>query len=131
MASAQPIVLSLQICDGVHFDPVSGKAYILGRFSSLSDGPIPRPYPLIHVTLELTNGHGRTRIDIRLVRNLPDRLEDQVLASTFVDVDFESPRDEVEFGVDFVRVEFPALGGYRVLVECQGNVLLERKLVVE
>ena len=82
------------------------------------------------LSAELTNGHGDTKIGIKLVRVTADSIEGETLLSGGVDISFANPRSTVGFGLEFRDVVFPQAGEYRFILECEGSLLLERPIIL-
>src|SRR3954447_5978425 len=65
--SQAPFALSMIICDAVHVDPGTGKAFILGCFGSIGAEEFPARHPRMTVFVEITDCRGKTPFLVRLV----------------------------------------------------------------
>lgn len=122
-----PSVLSLLACDGLHRDPTDGKTSVLGVLTSLSASHFPFTYPCIAVYAELTNGHGRTPIAVRLV-DVEGHTDPAF--SWQRTVAFQTPRDIALIRIAVKNVVFPGPGHYYLQVEAADTLLIERRLWV-
>jgi hypothetical protein len=130
VSNVPPIVLSLILSDSIHVDHSTGKRSILGVFSAIYAREFPATHPQLVVNVELTNGHGDTAVDIKLVQVQPESVEGEMVGSARFDISFQHPRQVVGFGLGLKGVVFPQPGEYRVILECQGTILLERSLML-
>lgn len=128
--NALPLVLSIVICDQAIVDPSTGKRSLMGCFGGIGAKTFPAIHPQIHVAVAITSCHGLTAIKLKIVRVTPDSLDGEELVGAETQVDVPDPRMILEFGIDFRNVTFPAPGEYRVALESQGIVVLERRVVV-
>ena len=122
-----PLCLGLILADSLHRDPGSGKWTILGTFSTLFSQEFPCQHPLMAVFGVLSDGRGTVRLEIRLV-DVDE--EHGSLASAAGEVQFEDPRAVVEFAIPLPGVMFPEPGEYRVQCLADGELLMERRLMV-
>ncbi len=126
--TAPPIVLCLLVCDGVHTDPRSGKRFLLG---TITEFQVQHEFGLpgeVWVHTEMTNGHGRTPIEIRISRLDPgDLLGEEVLRAGF-ELYFPEPRDVLYLAVRIATSFFLRSGEHWVTLLCEGVPLLERRL---
>ncbi len=121
-----PYALALVICDNAYADPTTKKKFLMGLFSSIGATSFPAVHPIITVYFAITDGRGKTPIEIRLVT--VD--EDDIIASVTGEVEFKDPRVVVESTIAMLNVEFPAPGEYRMQLIAGGEFLLERRLIL-
>ena len=62
-----PFALSMIICDAVHIDPGTGKAFILGCFGSIGAVAFPAMHASLTVFAEATDCRGTTPFLVRVV----------------------------------------------------------------
>lgn len=60
-------MLSVIICDLVIIDRITNKPSIIGAFETISASKYPARHPRLVFFCQLTNGHGKTRITVKLV----------------------------------------------------------------
>lgn len=129
MPSAPPVVLSLIICDSSHVEPTTRKRSLLGLFNGIGASQYPVVHPTMHIAAEFTNGHGTTPITLKIVRVTADSLEGDEIFGGSVELEFPDPRATVAFGLQVNGLAIPAPGEYRVVLESEGILLLERRFL--
>src|ERR1700686_521974 len=102
-----PDVLAMVLADVVPRDTVSGKNYIKGTYSVISANEFPVRYPSIVVYVAITNGHGKTELEMRL--GPVDKDREPVFVSKMV-VDFPDPLAVIEAIFGHVQAVFPEPG---------------------
>lgn len=122
-----PISLAMVICDAVWRDPGTGKWTILGTFSQIYAKTFPAVHSQIGIYIELTDGRGTMPFSLRIVD--ADEIREPVAT---LEGNFESPdpRAVVQLGANLADLEFPQAGEYRVMLEVNGEFLVERRVVV-
>jgi hypothetical protein len=122
-----PDVLAMVLADTVLFDIPTSKLYIQGTYSAIFAAEFPAVYPAIVVYVAITNGHGMTELEMRLVD--VDEVHPPIFASK-TDVDFPDPLQVVERVFTGGPVAFPKEGEYRIQLFGAGHLLRERRLQV-
>ena len=122
-----PYCLSMVVCDSIWRDSATSKFFLLGTFSDLN----ARDFPCIHhemaVFIELTDGRGEMPFKITLIDADEEREPLMVLEGK---VDFEHPREVLQYGLNLPPTEFPEAGEYRLKLEVNGEFIIERRIVV-
>jgi len=126
MSEVTPILLSEMICDRVIFDRLSGMPSIINIIQTIN---APR-YPVRHDQLiffcEMTNGHGSTKIKIRLV-DLAE--QEKVIFEQAQPVDFKDVRQIVTVAINLMGIVFQHTGEYRFQLFANDTLLGERSVV--
>jgi len=126
MDEIAPILLSAIVCDRVIFDRLSGMPSVINIIQTVN---APR-YPVRHDQLiffcEMTNGHGSTKIKIRLV-DLND--QDKVIFEQAQSVDFKDVRQIVTVAINLMGIVFQHTGEYRFQLFANDTLLGERSVV--
>jgi hypothetical protein len=122
-----PLALSMIICDRVHIDQGTGKAFLLGCFGSIGAETFPAKHPSMTVFAEVTGCRGRTPFVVRLIdvdeRHAP-------LAEATTEVEMLEP---LEIGMLVLPLEdmvFPEPGEYRVQLFSGDTPLMERRCLL-
>jgi hypothetical protein len=123
-----PLCLALVLADYIHRDRATGKRTILGTFSVIFAPELPATQEFVAVYCALTDGRGRTAIELRLV--LVDQEGDQDVARAEGEIDFTDPQMVVEIDMILRGLVFPKAGEYRFQLLGAGEMLMERRLVV-
>lgn len=126
MAAAAPFALALVVADSVHVDPGSGKATILGTFSTIFAMEFPAVHQIMAVYFAVTDGREKCDLNIRIV----DVDEENTLIESSVSVVFDDPRNVIEGMTAFMGVSFPQPGEYRLQLRCHEELLLERRIML-
>ena len=119
------VVLAMVLADTVLVDVTTGKNTIQGTYQKLRAADFPYTHTAIVVYVVLTEGHGATTVQLRLV----DR--DEIRPPIFElesRVDFPDPLTDVEVVFAQPRVVFPEPGDYRLQLFAGDAPLLERRL---
>ncbi len=122
-----PLALAMVISDAVWTDGETGRKTILGTFSTIIGREFPLPFPHLTVYLALTDTRGVVPLRIRLVD--VDELRDPVGDRKW-EVSFSDPISVVEETAAFDNIVFPEPGEYRLQLLTDGELLIERRLVV-
>jgi hypothetical protein len=126
MTEIQPILLSAITCGRVLFDKVSGMPSIIDIVQTINAQKYPARHPQIVFFCELTNGHGTTKMKIRLV---DAQEEDKHIFEKEGDVHFKDVKQIVTLAMDLHGVVFPRPGEYRFQLFAGGYLLGERRII--
>ena len=126
MSEIQPILLSAITCGRVLFDKVSGMPSIIDIVQTINAQQFPARHPQIVFFCELTNGHGTTKMKIRLVDT---QEEDKYVFEKEGTVQFKDVKQIVTLAMDLHGVVFPQPGEYRFQLFAGGNLLGERRII--
>ena len=126
MTDIQPLLLSAIACNRVIFDKVSGMPSVIDIVHMINAPQFPARHPRIVFFCELTNGHGTTELQIRLV----DAQEDEkVIFERTGTVQFADVKQIVTLAMDLHGIVFPHPGEYRFQLFTGGYLLGERRIV--
>jgi hypothetical protein len=123
----KPDVLSLIVCDQIITDRVTGKQSLIGMFSTIHAFGFPASHPQLCVHLQLTDGHGKTPVTIRIVDS--DEVRPPLVEGTGM-VEFTNPRAIASLALQFHGLVFPEAGEYRVQILSHGELLREARLML-
>ena len=127
--SAKPQVLSMMLCDAVWRDPSTGKTFIQGGFTAITAPAFPCAVAKFSAYIAMTQISGAVPINLRLVFVDDATTEPKDISSAQAKVDSHNPLAVAEGEFLFHDVVFDRPGEYRFILECEGNTLLERRLV--
>ena len=125
MADIQPILLSAITCNRVIFDKVSGMPSVIDIVQMINAPRYPARHPQIVFFCELTNGHGTTNTQVRLV---DDQDEEKIVFERGGTVRFENVKQTVTLAVNLQGIVFPRPGEYRFQLFAGGSLLGERRI---
>jgi hypothetical protein len=128
-APGKPQVLSMMLCDAVWRDPSTGKTFIQGGFTAISAPQFPCAVAKFSAYIAMTQISGAVPINLRLVFVDDATTEPKDISSAQAKVDSHDPLAVAEGEFLFHDVVFDRPGEYRFILECEGNTLLERRLV--
>lgn len=120
-----PYVLSFVVCDDVVTDASTRKHTLVGVFHDIFAPQYPALHPRLSVYLELTNGHGPTEVELRLVHAASDKEVFQAKGQ----MDFPDPRMVAALVISLNNVLFPREGEYRFQLYGEGTLLVERRVI--
>lgn len=123
----KPHVLAMVVCDQVIIDIQSGKQSIIGSFSIINTFGFPLNYPQLAVYVAVTDGRGPTPLTLRLVDVDEGR---PPVVERCLRIHFADPRQICEMHSVFQNLVFRAPGEYRFQLLCEGELLMERRLLV-
>jgi hypothetical protein len=126
MTEIQPILLSAITCGRVIFDKVSGMPSIIDIVQTINAQRYPARHPQIVFFCELTNGHGETKVTIRLV---DAQEEEKCIFEKEGAVQFKDVKQIVTLAMDLHGIVFPRPGEYRFQLFAGGNLLGERRII--
>ncbi len=126
MSEIQPILLSAITCGRVLFDKVYGMPSIIDIVQTINAQKFPARHPQIVFFCELTNGHGTTKMKIRLVDT---QEEDKHIFEKEGTVQFKDVKQIVTLAMDLHGVVFPRPGEYRFQLFAGGNILGFRLII--
>lgn len=125
MHRPNPDVLALLVCDQIITDRMTGKQSLIGMFSKVHATGFPATHPQLAVFVALTDGHGRTELNIRIVDSNDAR---PPIVEGRGGVDFKNPRAIANLALQFHGLTFPAPGEYRVQLWSGAELLREARL---
>jgi hypothetical protein len=120
-----PDILSLIVCDQIITDRITGKQSLIGMFSTIHSMQFPVIHPQLCVFVALTEGHGKTPLEIRIVD--AEGAHSPLVRGQGV-VDFKNPLAIAHLALQFHGLRFPQPAGYRVQLWCQESLLREARL---
>jgi hypothetical protein len=126
MDQVSPILLSAIVCDRVIFDRISGMPSIINIIQTINAPNYPVRHNQIIFFCELTNGHGNTRLKIRLV-DLSN--QEQAIFEQGQSVDFKDVRQIVTVAINLMGIVFQHAGEYRFQLFANDTLLGERSVM--
>ena len=126
MPGVPPVILTIQVCDSVIVDQLTGRASVLNIFETINAQKYPATHHSMTFFCELTNGHGKVEIDVRLVDVQDD---DKIMAEVKSEVVFANVKQICRCILTFGGVTFPKKGDYRFQLFLNGELAGERRLV--
>jgi len=126
MTEIQPILLSAITCGRVLFDKVSGMPSIIDIVQTINAQKYPARHSQIVFFCELTNGHGTTKVKIRLI---DAQEEERYIFEKEGTVQFRDVKQIVTVAMDLHGVVFPRPGEYRFQLFAGGYLLGERRII--
>jgi len=126
MTEIQPILLSAITCGRVIFDKVSGMPSIIDIVQTINAQQFPARHPQIVFYCELTNGHGSTKVKIRIV---DAQEEEKTIFEKEGMVEFKDVKQIVTLAMDLHGIVLPKPGEYRFQIFAGGYLLGERRIL--
>jgi hypothetical protein len=127
MGSTPPLALALVIADAIWMDPGNGKKTIIGTFSAIYGREFPLTLNSLGLYIALTDARGEVALQIRLID--VDELQDPIWRQDWK-VEFADPISILELAVNEPNVVIPASGEYRLQLLADGELIIERRIVV-
>jgi len=125
MENVGPILLSAIACDRVIFDRISGMPSVINIVQTVNAPKYPVRHDQLVFFSELTNGHGNTRIKIRLV-DIDN--QDKVVFEQEQMVDFKDVKQIVTVVINLMGIVFQHTGEYRFQLFANETLLGERSV---
>ena len=126
MPGVPPIILTIQVCDSVVLDQRTGRASVLNIFETINAPEYPATHHSMTFFSELTNGHGKVDINVKLVDVQED---DKTIAEVKSEVVFVNVTQICRCILTFGGVTFPEKGEYRFQLFLNRELAGERRLV--
>jgi len=126
MSEVTPILLSSIVCDRVIFDRISGMPSIINIVQTINAPQYPVRHNQLIFFCEMTNGHGSTRLKIRLV-DLAN--QERAIFEQGQSVDFKDVRQIVTVAINLMGIVFQHTGEYRFQLFANDTLLGERSVV--
>ena len=126
MSGVPPIILTIQVCDSVVLDQRTGRASVLNIFETINAPEYPATHHSMTFFSELTNGHGKVDINVKLVDVQED---DKTIAEVKSEVVFVNVTQICRCILTFGGVTFPKKGEYRFQLFLNEELAGERRLV--
>ena len=126
MSEVPPILLSSIICEKVIFDRITGSPTIVSIIQQVGAPKYPVRYAQLVFFCEMTDGHGKTKMKIRLVDN---EAEEKVIFEQGGVVEFKDVKQIVTLALNLQGVVLPRPGEYRFQLFCEEHLLGERRIV--
>ena len=123
-----PEVLAMLVCDQIITDRLTNKQSLIGLFSTVHVRQFPATHPQLCVYVMLTEGHGKTEFQIRIVDANDSR---PPIVEGRGAVDFKNPRAVANLALQFFGLTFPQPGPYRVQLYSDGELLREARLELQ
>ena len=123
----KPDALSLLVCDQILIDRLTGKTSLIGMFSTIGAARFPIRHPHLCVFASLTDGRGKTPLEIAIVDSEDAR---PPIVSGTGTLEFKDPRAVASLNLHFNGLVFPEPGEYRVQLKCYGELLREARLML-
>ena len=127
--NTKPQALTMMLCDAVWRDPSTGKTFIQGGFTALTAPEFPCAVEKFSAYVALTQITGSVPINLRLILVDEDGSDHKDIGTAQAKVDSHDPLAVAEGNFLFLDVVFEQPGEYRLVLECDGDTLLERRLV--
>lgn len=123
----KPMGVSLMICDQVITEAGTNKKSLIGVFSNIAARKFPCRFPRICVFVSITGGHGTAKSEVRCVNELTH----EPLFGAEGEISFANPNHMVEAVFEFNNVTFPAPGLHCIEVLSDGEMVLQRRFMVQ
>ena len=126
MENVPPVLLSAIICNRVLFDKVSSMPSIIDIIQNINSPKFPVRYGQLVFFCELTDGHGLTKLKIRLVDIQND---EKVIFEKDGPVEFSDVKQVLTLALNLQNIVFPQPGEYRFQLFAEEKLLGERKII--
>lgn len=123
-----PKLLAALICDQVIRDRTTLKPSLIGVFSDIHTSKFPAVHPRMTLFFQLTNGHGKVKLTIRLVD--VGNNEEEIHEPLEGEITFQDARQTLEFEIEVLNVMIQHEGEYRVQIFSGSDLLGERQFYV-
>jgi len=123
----RPSVKAILVCDQIIHEYGTNKKSLIGIFEDIHLPHFPILYPRIAVYVNLTDAHGKYRMDLRLIRAETGDLLGQALTP---EVEIDNPLKTCEFALNLQGVQFPEKGLYEFQVHVNGQLLATKSFNV-
>lgn len=126
MSEVPPVLLSAIICDRVIFDRFSGMPSLINIMQAINAPRYPVRTAQVIFFCELTNGHGKTSLKIRLVDVAQD---EKVIFEKNGSAEFKDVRQVLTLAIGLNGIVFERPGEYRFQLYAGERLLGERSIL--
>ncbi|MBN2019206.1 MAG: hypothetical protein JW749_03155 [Sedimentisphaerales bacterium] len=126
MENVAPLLLTIVVCDRVIFDRITGMPSIINIVQNINAQHYPVRHNQILFFCELTNGHGNTKLRVRLIDM---ENQDKVIFEQGQVVDFKDVKQIVTVAVNMMGIVFHHTGEYRFQLFANETLLGERSII--
>jgi hypothetical protein len=125
-----PVAQAMLVCGEVWVDPNSGKESLLGIFSQVRAAAFPVSAPPLRVYVALTDGRGTMGLALKLLALDQQGLDEEVVWQFDFEIEFSASELDVSKRVIAIEdLELPREGEYRFRLECNGEYVIETRLL--
>ncbi len=128
MAEIAPVLLASLVCDRVIFDRFSGMPSLINILQTINAPKFPIRTGQLVFFCELTNGHGKTSLRVRLVDAKQD---EKVVFQKDGVAEFKDVRQVLTLAIGLHGVVFEHPGEYRFQLFAADRLLGERSVVCQ
>lgn len=123
-----PSVVAFLLCDSIQRDMLE-KLSLCGLFNRINVAAFPVTVHNSCLYCALTGGRAEVSVTLRLVDAA--EIDGEPVITTSVPVRFKSPLDVVEVVLQFAALTFPTPGTFAWQVECDGETVFTRRIIVD
>ncbi len=118
--------VAMVVCDDIFRDSITGKAILVGAFSTITCPTFPARHPKLAVFFSITNGNGEYDLSLSIEQESTGlnliTLQGPLHAS--------DPLGIADIELFLQGVEFPEPGKYWVKLECDGEIINQRPIML-
>ena len=122
----QLICVAMVVCDDVFRDNVTGKAILVGTFSTVNCQSFPALHPKLAVFFSITNGNG----EYDLALSIEQETTGHSLITLRGPLTAEDPLGIADIDLHLQNVEFPEPGKYWIKLESDGEIINQRPIIL-
>ena len=123
----QPSVKAILVCDQIIHEYGTNKKSLIGIFEDIPATQFPVYHARIAVYVNLTDAHGKYKLDLRLVGASTGQMIGRALTP---EVEIDSPLKTCEFALNLQGVVFPQPGLYEFQIFANDQILATKSFNV-
>lgn len=124
---SKPIGIALIICDDIIEDRLTGKKSLIGIFNRIASEKFPVRHNKMKIFLSICDAKGKYDTELKIV----EESSHKTIISTHSPLEVNNPGHTIEMNITFLNVLFPKPGLYSIEFHCNGEIVLQRRFMVE
>ena len=119
--------VAMVVCDGIFRDERTGKAILVGAFSTIACEGFPALHHQLAVFFTITNGNGEYDLSL----SIEEETTGNSLVTLRGPLTVKNPLEITDIDVHFRHVEFPSPGKYWITLKSDGEIINHRPILLK
>lgn len=121
------ICVAMVVCDDIFRDVQTGKAILVGAFSTIGCEEFPALHHQLSVYFTITNGNGEYDLSL----SIEEEATGNNLVTLRGPLTTKDPLELADIDIHFRHVEFPSPGKYWITLKSDGEIINQRPILLK